>query len=59
MLKNKISGFDISSRHLEFIKPAELLVSHEQKGVYQLKIDSDFKEVLSYSKTAVKKSIKV
>ena len=58
VLKNKISGFDISSRHLEFIKPAELLVSHEQKGVYQLKIDSDFKEVLSYSKTAVKKSIK-
>ena len=29
VLRNKISGFDISSRHLEFIKPAELLVSHE------------------------------
>ena len=45
-------------RNLEFINSAELLVSHEQKGVYQLKIDPDFKEVLSYSKTAVKKSIK-
>ena len=58
ILKNKIKGFDISSRYIEFIKSTELLVSHEQKGVYQLKIDADFKEVLSYSKTAVKKSIK-
>ena len=29
-LRNKIKGFDISSRYLEFISPNELLVSHEQ-----------------------------
>jgi AraC family chitin signaling transcriptional activator len=57
-LRNKIKGFDISSRYLEFISPNELLVSHEQKGVFQLKIDNEFKEVLSSSKTTLRKSIK-
>ncbi len=57
-LKNKIKGFDISSRHFEFITKNELLVSHEQKGVYQIKINSQYNEVLSFSKTSVKKSIK-
>jgi|TARA_B110000914_G_scaffold223514_1_gene239150 DNA-binding CsgD family transcriptional regulator len=58
VLRNKIKGFEISSRHLEFIKQDEVLVSHEQKGVYKLKIDTGFNQVLSYSKTVVKKSIK-
>ena len=58
VLRNKIKGFGISSRHLEFIKQDEVLVSHEQKGVYKLKIDTGFNQVLSYSKTVVKKSIK-
>jgi len=56
--KNKIKGFDISSRHIEFITKDELLISHEHKGVYRLKIDDDFNEVISYTKTNVKKSIK-
>ena len=58
VLRNKINGFDISSRHIEFINPNELLVSHEQKGVFQLKIDKEFKEVLSASKSTIRKSIK-
>ena len=57
-LRNKITGFDISSRHIEFINPNELLVSHEQKGVFQLKIDDEFRAVLSSTKTSIKKSIK-
>ena len=57
-IRNKIKGFDISSRYLEFIRPNELLVSHEQKGVFQLKIDSEFKEVLSSDKSSIRKSIK-
>ena len=57
-LRNKITGFDISSRHIEFINPNELLVSHEQKGVFQLKIDDEFRAVLSSTKTRIKKSIK-
>jgi AraC family chitin signaling transcriptional activator len=32
----KVSGFDISSRHLETINEQEVLISHEYKGVYHL-----------------------
>ena len=42
-LRNKIKGFDISSRHLEFVKPNEILISHEQKGVYLLNVNVDGK----------------
>ena len=31
--RNKITGFNVSSRFFEFISPTELLVSHEYKGV--------------------------
>ena len=57
-LRNKLQGFDISSRYLEFTSPNNLLVSHEYKGVYQLSIDADFRNVLSYEKTNIDKSIK-
>ena len=58
VLRNKINGFDISSRYLEFINANELLVSHEQKGVFRLKIDNEFKKVLSSTKSDIRKSIK-
>jgi ligand-binding sensor domain-containing protein/DNA-binding CsgD family transcriptional regulator len=57
-LRNKLKGFDISSRHFESINENEFLVSHEHKGVYALKIDADYNQVVSYSKTEVDKSIK-
>ena len=57
-LRNKIKGFDVSSRHLEFVSENHLLVSHEQKGVFRLEIDSSFRNVISFSKTSVSKSIK-
>ena len=57
-LRNKIKGFDVSSRHLEFVSDYQLLVSHEQKGVFRLKIDSLYNQVISFSKTLVNKSIK-
>ena len=57
-LENKIEGFDISSRHLEFVNPLEILVSHEQKGVYLLKTNEAYDRVLSFSELDVKKSIK-
>ena len=44
--RNKIQGFDISSRYLEFISPSEILVSHEYKGVYKLTLDDDFRNVV-------------
>jgi ligand-binding sensor domain-containing protein/DNA-binding CsgD family transcriptional regulator len=57
-LRNKLNGFDISSRYLEFTDSRHLLVSHEYKGVYQLEIDDQFTKVMSYEKTEINKSIK-
>jgi ligand-binding sensor domain-containing protein/DNA-binding CsgD family transcriptional regulator len=57
-LRNKLNGFDISSRYIEFADTDNLLVSHEHKGVYHLKIDDAFTKVISYQKTELDKSIK-
>ena len=37
----KVSGFDISSRHLETINEKEVLISHEYKGVYHLSLSKN------------------
>ena len=37
----KVSGFDISSRHLETINEQEVLISHEYKGVYHLTLSNN------------------
>ena len=55
--RNKISGFDISSRYLNFLNPIELLVSHEYKGVYRLKLSNDYTKVLDYKKENIEKGI--
>ncbi|MFC4689153.1 triple tyrosine motif-containing protein [Dokdonia genika] len=47
-LRNKIKGFDISSRYFEFISPTVILVNNEYKGVYRVEMDSTFKQVSSY-----------
>lgn len=57
-LRNKLSGFDISSRYIEFIDSNNLLISHEHKGVYRVEISEDYRKVESYEKTNVIKSIK-
>jgi DNA-binding CsgD family transcriptional regulator/ligand-binding sensor domain-containing protein len=48
-IKNKIEGFNISSRHFEMFNDNILSVSHEHKGVYKLKINNDFTKVEKYS----------
>ncbi|GAA0872341.1 triple tyrosine motif-containing protein [Gangjinia marincola] len=40
--KNKIKGFDISSRHIAFESAQRIFVNHEYKGIYELAVDSDF-----------------
>jgi len=58
-IRNKIEGFDISSRHFELIDNNQLFVSHEFKGVYKLKINNDFTKVLEYStEKSVQKGLK-
>ncbi|WP_299366263.1 triple tyrosine motif-containing protein [Winogradskyella sp.] len=48
--RNKIEGFDISSRYLDFIGSNEILISHEYKGVYKTTVDSTFSRVLESKK---------
>ena len=49
VLKNKIKGFDISSKFFE-VYDNHVFVSHEYKGVFKLKVSDDFSEVLQIEK---------
>ncbi|MDN3664827.1 triple tyrosine motif-containing protein [Algibacter miyuki] len=49
-LRNKIEGFNISSRYFEFLDDETLFVSHEYKGVFKLKLDGDFNKILDFEK---------
>lgn len=57
-LKNKLNNYNMSSRYIEFVKPNELLVSHEHKGVYKLVLDNTFENVISHTRIEVDKAIK-
>jgi AraC family chitin signaling transcriptional activator len=39
VFKNKIKGFNYSSKHFEILNSNEIYVSHEYKGVYKFKVD--------------------
>ena len=49
-LRNKVSGFDISSKHFEQVANNKILVSHEYKGIYSLNLDEDLSTVFSYER---------
>ena len=51
--KNKINGFDNSSRYFEFISDNEVIVNHEYKGVYKIDIDSSFNKALNISRDSI------
>ena len=55
--KNKIEGFDISSRFFEFVDNKTILVSHEYKGVYKIDIDDTFTKAKSVEVNAVSKGL--
>jgi ligand-binding sensor domain-containing protein/DNA-binding CsgD family transcriptional regulator len=42
VVRNKINGFDISSRLLEISKNGKIIVSHGYKGIYKLSLSPDF-----------------
>lgn len=46
VFRNKISGFEISSRSFVFTKPNEITVNHEFKGLFQLEVDESFTRVI-------------
>lgn len=57
-LRNKINGFNISSRHFEITHDYNIFVSHEYKGVFSLQLDSTFNKITKNNKlTSIKKSI--
>ena len=45
VVRNKIDGFNISSRYFELLNNETIFVSHEYKGVFKLKLDSTFMNV--------------
>jgi DNA-binding CsgD family transcriptional regulator len=45
--KNKIKGFDISSRFFEFTDQQHVLVNHEYKGVFKIAISPDYEKALN------------
>ncbi|MDG4715871.1 helix-turn-helix and ligand-binding sensor domain-containing protein [Winogradskyella marincola] len=58
VLRNKLEGFDISSRYFEFVNDNQILVNHEYKGVYKLNINEAFTAVDVYKKESVPKGDK-
>ncbi|WP_299246976.1 LuxR C-terminal-related transcriptional regulator [uncultured Lacinutrix sp.] len=55
--KNKIEGFDISSRFFELINNRTVFVSHEYKGVYKIEIDDSFTKAKSIEVKAINKGL--
>jgi DNA-binding CsgD family transcriptional regulator len=53
VLKNRISGFDISSRFFELSNNGKIIVSHGYKGVYKLSVNSNFTDIIDYELDSV------
>ncbi len=45
--RNRLEGFDISSRFFEFIDNEQLILNNEYKGIFKLKLDPGFNKVLN------------
>ena len=45
-VRNRIEGFDISSKYFGFLNDSTLFVSHEYKGVYKLQFDKDLEKII-------------
>ncbi len=56
--RNKIDGFNISSRYIEFIGSNEVLVSHEYKGVYRIVTDNDYRKIVDFKKLNIPQGAK-
>lgn len=46
-IRNKIQDFVISSKHFEMVDVQTILVNHEYKGVYEIKVDSNYQKALN------------
>jgi DNA-binding CsgD family transcriptional regulator len=48
-LRNKIKGFDYSSKYFEITNNFEIYVSHEYKGIFRIVTDKSLQSTLKYS----------
>ncbi len=55
--KNKIKGFNNSSRYFEIGYNNEIFVNHEYKGVFKIKVDSTFNKVIEVKKDSLIKGL--
>jgi len=46
--RNKIDGFDISSRYFEIMPHNQIFVNHEYRGVFKLDVTPDFRKIIRY-----------
>ena len=56
VFRNKIKGFDYSSRYFEIDNSRVLYVSHEKQGIFRLQLDSKLQKLISIKKYATPKS---
>lgn len=49
---HKIKGFNISTKYFELVNKNTILVNHEYKGIYELKLNDSLTKVLSFQKNA-------
>jgi AraC family transcriptional regulator, chitin signaling transcriptional activator len=57
-LRNKIEGFDISSKFFEIVDLENILVSHEYKGVFKIKVNKELtKATKIYKDTSIEKGL--
>ncbi|AUS05156.1 helix-turn-helix and ligand-binding sensor domain-containing protein [Pseudotamlana carrageenivorans] len=58
-LRNKIEGFDASTRYFEFFNDHEIFVSHEYKGVFKIDVDKALTKTLHITEeTTINKGLK-
>lgn len=51
--RNKIEGFNVSSRYFEFSNSNEVYVSHEYKGLFKLKLNNELTRAVSVTKEEI------
>jgi len=58
-IRNKIDGFNVSSRYFEIITKNKIFVNHEYKGVFKLTLDENYTKVINIDKEiSVEKGLK-
>lgn len=55
--RNRIEGFQNSSKYFELLDEHTVFVSHEYKGVYRIEVDNDYTKALQVEKDSINKGL--